>query len=121
VIKVTFRGIIRDAGVQGFELIEKLLPLSFIIILIPALSLIIIFFFKNRKIQLWLTLSMIILVLGLIIVSIFYSCFVISKYGAEIIPEFKMVIPVLMLIFVILAYRGIRKDDRLIKSYDRLR
>jgi hypothetical protein len=107
--------------VQSFELIEKLLPLSVIIILIPALSLLTILFFKNRKIQLWLALSVIILVVGLIIVSIFYSWFVISKYGAEIMSGFKMAIPVLMLVFAVLAYRGIKKDDRLIKSYDRLR
>ena len=121
VIKVTFNGIIRDTGGQGFELIEKLLPLTALIILIPAISLVIIFIFKNRKIQLWLALSVIILIVGFIFVSIFYSWFVITEYGAELVPGFKMVIPVLILIFSILAYRGIRKDDNLVKSYDRLR
>lgn len=121
VIKITFGGIIKDTGEQGFEVVEKLLPLTALIILIPAISLVIIFIFKNRKIQLWLALSVIILIVGFIFVSIFYSWFVITEYGAEIVPGFKMVIPVLILIFAILAYRGIRKDDRLIKSYDRLR
>jgi len=121
VIKVTFNGIIRDTGGQGFELIEKLLPLTALIILIPAISLVIIFIFKNRKIQMWLAISVIILIVGFIFVSIYYSWFVITEYGAELVPGFKMVIPVLILIFSILAYRGIRKDDRLIKSNDRLR
>ncbi|MDO9341742.1 MAG: DUF4293 domain-containing protein [Bacteroidales bacterium] len=121
VIKITFGGIIKDTGEQGFEVVEKLLPLTALIILIPAISLVIIFIFKNRKIQLWLALSVIILIVGFIFVSIFYSWFVITEYGTEIVPGFKMVIPVLILIFAILAYRGIRKDDRLIKSYDRLR
>jgi hypothetical protein len=121
VIKITFRGILRDKGVQGFELIEKLFPLSVIIILIPALSLITILFFKSRKTQLWLALSGIFLAAGLIIISFYYSCVVSTNYSSEIIPGFKMVLPVLILIFAILAYRGIRKDDRLIKSYDRLR
>ena len=120
-IKVTFKGIITNAGRQDFELIEKLLPLSAIIILIPLLSLIAILLFKSRKIQVWLSLSIIVLVVGFIIASIFYSCFIITEYGTEIIPGLKMVVPVLILIFAILAYRGIRKDDRLIKSYDRLR
>jgi len=121
VIKVTFNGIIRDTGGQGFEQIEKLLPVSSLIILIPVLSLLTIFFFKKRKIQLWLALSVIILIVGFIFVLIYYSWIVITEYNAEIVPGFKMVIPVLMLIFAVLAYRGIRKDDRLIKSYDRLR
>lgn len=121
VIKVTFNGIVRDTGGQGFELIEKLLPISAFIILIPVFSLVTIFIFKNRKIQLWLASSEIILIVGFIFVSIFYSWFIITEYGAEIVPGFKMVIPLLMLVFAVLAYRGIRKDDRLIKSNDRLR
>jgi len=121
VIKVTFNGIIRDTGGQGFEQIEKLLPVSSLIILIPVLSLLTIFFFKKRKIQLWLALSVIILIVGFIFVLIYYSWIVITEYNAEIVPGFKMVIPVLMLIFSVLAYRGIRKDDRLVRSYDRLR
>lgn len=121
VIKITFNGILRDTGGQNFELIEKLLPLTGFLALIPVLSLLTIFIFKNRTIQLWLSLSLIILISGFIIASIYYSSIVISEFEAEIIPGFKMVIPVLMLILAILAYRGIKKDDRLIKSYDRLR
>ncbi len=121
VIKVTFNGIVRNTGGQGFELIEKLLPISAFIILIPVFSLVTIFIFKNRKIQLWLAISVIFLIVGFIFVSIFYSWFVITEYGAEIVPGFKMVITLLMLVFAVLAYRGIKKDDRLIKSNDRLR
>ena len=121
VIKITFRGITRVTGGQGSELIEKLLPLSSIIILIPLMSLITIILFKRRKIQIWLTLSVIILIIGLIIGSIIYSWSIITGYGAELIPGFRMIIPVLMFIFTVLAYRGIKKDDRLVKSYDRLR
>ena len=44
-----------------------------------------------------------------------------KKYGAELEPGLKMVIPLLIMISVTLAYRGISKDDRLVKSYDRLR
>lgn len=120
-IKVTFKGIIGDKGGEGVELIEKLLPLSAFMILIPALSLVTILLFKNRKIQLWFSLSLIIIVVGLIIISILYSSIVITQYDANIIPGFKIIIPVMLLVFALLAYRGIRKDDRLIKSFDRLR
>ena len=121
VIKITFNGIARDAGGQGQELIEKLLPVSAFIILIPVFSLITIFIFKNRKIQLRFALSVIIFIIGFIFVLIYYSWIVITEYRAEIVLGFKMAIPLLMLIFAVLAYRGIKKDDLLIKSYDRLR
>lgn len=121
VIKVTFTGIIRDSGGQGLELTQKIWPLSVLIILIPVLSFVTIFLYKNRKIQLWLGLSVIILIIGFISLSIFYSWSVINDSVAEIVPGYKMAIPLVMLIFAVLAYRGIKKDDHLIKSYDRLR
>jgi len=121
VIKVTFNGIFRESSGPGWELIEKLFPLSAIIILIPTISLMTIFIFKNRKIQLWFSLFLIILAAVFIIASIHLSLSIISKFEAKIIPGFKMVLPVLTLIISVLAYRGIKKDDQLVKSYDRLR
>jgi Domain of unknown function (DUF4293) len=120
-IKVTFDGVFRERAVPGPELIEKLFPYSVLIILIPLISIMTIFIFKNRKIQLRLSLILIILVSVFIIASVHVSLSIISKFGASIIPGFKLALPVLILIFSVLAYRGIRKDDRLVKSYDRLR
>lgn len=120
-INVTFSGIFRANTGQGLELIEKLLPLSVLIILIPLISLITIFIYKNRKVQLRLSLFLIILISVFVIALIHVSLSVISKFEASIIPGYKMIIPVLILIISILAYRGIRKDDRLVKSNDRLR
>ena len=121
VIKVTFNGIFRDIVGQSPEMIEKLLPLSVLIILIPIISIITIFIFKNRKIQLRLTWFLIILASVFVIALIHVSFSVISKFEARIIPGFKMILPIFILIFSILAYRGIKKDDQLVKSYDRLR
>jgi hypothetical protein len=121
VIKVTFHGIIRDNAGLVPELIEKLLPLSVIIILIPILSLLTILIFKNRKVQLRLSLILIALVSVFIIALIHVSMSINSKFGAGIIPGYKMILPIAILIFSILAYRGIKKDEQLVKSYDRLR
>ena len=120
-IRVTFNGIFRDNAGQNLELIEKLLPLSVLIILIPTLSLFAVFIFRNRKIQMRVALILIILNIVFIISLIHVSFRIISKFDATIIPGIKMILPVLILIISILAYRGIRKDDQLVKSYDRLR
>jgi hypothetical protein len=121
VLKITFSGIYRETGGVGLELLEKVIPLSVVILIIPLISLIAIFLYKSRTIQLRLTLFLIATVSGFILLSGFYSWKVISGFGGEIVPGFKMVLPVLMLLFAILAYRGIKKDDQLVKSYDRLR
>jgi hypothetical protein len=121
VIKITFRGLIRDSEITGYELLEKFWPLSVIIVLIPCISLITIFLFKNRRIQLWFSLSVIVFSSGFIIFSSYCSYYICNEYNTDIIPGIKMCLPLLILILSILAYKGIKKDDDLIKSYDRLR
>jgi hypothetical protein len=120
-IKVNFTELTKSSGGQVPEVIEKLLPLSLIILLIAVISIVIIFLYKNRNIQLRLTFSLILLNVLLIIAFIHVSIRIISKFDAQLVPGIKMILPVLMLLFSILAYRGIKKDDRLVKSYDRLR
>ena len=121
VIKITFKGIEEGSADQGFALIDTLLPLSIVLILITALSLITIFFFKKRAVQIWLSGILIGLVSFLILACGHSSYLIMTKYSGEIVPEVKMALPFLMLIFSILAFRGIKKDDHLVKSYDRLR
>ena len=121
VINVTFNGIFRDMNGQGIVMIERLLPLSVLIILVPAVSLATIFLFKKRMVQLLLVKFLIGLLSVFILGSTFYIYLIISKYSSEFIPGIKMAIPFILLILAILALRGIRKDDQLVKSYDRLR
>ena len=121
VFKITFDSILKSTGGQGSELIEKLMPLSALIILIPIISLITIFIFKNRKIQLKLAIFLMILCTLQVIALIHGSIKTMSKFEASLTPGFKMFLPLIMLILSILAYRGIKKDDHLVKSYDRLR
>ena len=121
VIKISFRSIFRDSGLQGITEIEKIIPLTIIIFLIPVVSLLTIFLYKNRKIQMWLSAILIVFITLFILVSSYYAWFVITNFGTVLVPGLKMVIIAIMLMLAILAYRGIRKDDNLVKSYDRLR
>jgi RsiW-degrading membrane proteinase PrsW (M82 family) len=121
VIKVTFNGLFRNSGGQGFEFIERFWPISVVIILIPLISLITILLFRNRKTQSWFALSGIFLAGGLVLLSVYYTYVISLNYATQIVPGFKMLIPMLLLILNYLAYRGIKKDDDLVKSYDRLR
>lgn len=106
---------------SGSDLIAISVPLAAIIILIPVLSVISILLFKSRRIQKVLTLIIITFSLCLIILVTYYSYILMKNYSTELVPGVKIVIPLIILIAAILSYRGISKDDRLVKSYDRLR
>ena len=121
ITKVTFKGIEEGSSAQGFTLIERHLLLSIVLLLIGIISLITIFFFKKRTVQIWLSGILIGLISFLILACGHSSYLIMTKYSAEIVPGIKMALPFLMLLYSILAYRGIRKDENLVKSYDRLR
>ncbi len=121
VLKITFSGLIRDISMQNHELIEKIIPLSAVIILISAISLVTIFLFKKREIQLRLAKLLIAIVCGFILLCGYYSYNVIEKFDAELVFGYKMLLPILILVLSVLGHRGINKDNQLVKSYDRLR
>jgi hypothetical protein len=80
-----------------------------------------IFLFRKRKIQLKLTFFLIIMTIIFIGIILYYIIWVTGKYQAEIIIGYRMFIPFVMLILEILAFKGIKNDENLVKSYDRLR
>jgi hypothetical protein len=121
VVRVTFNAVVRYNSGQSTEIVEKLFPLSVLIVLITVISLTTIFFFNSRKIQIQLSRFLIFLA-AILVVAIIHICLrIISKFDASIIPGLKMILPVLILIISVLAFRGIKKDDKLVKSYERLR
>ena len=99
------------------------LPLLFFVVIIGALSFIIIFLYKKRRLQLKLIkiniLLNIILIVGIYFV---YNNLIEKQAGVE--GNFDLtgsIMPIVSLIFLVLSYRGVRKDERLIRSADRLR
>jgi glucan phosphoethanolaminetransferase (alkaline phosphatase superfamily) len=120
-LAIDFFGIERITGGTGIEYIERLPLLSGILILVPLLSFFIIFIFRNRKLQMKLALLLIFVIFALICALGYFSYNIIYKYDADIIPAIRLILPLLMLITSYLAYRGIKKDDDLVRSYDRLR
>lgn len=118
---INLQGLSRHVENSGTEIVEKHLHFTILMLLVPFLSLVLIMFYKNRKLQMKLTIILILLILVQIIAVTHYSFQIINNMGAELIPGLKLIIPVLMLILAYLAYRGIKKDENLVRSYDRLR
>ncbi|HET6723580.1 MAG TPA: DUF4293 domain-containing protein [Chitinophagaceae bacterium] len=100
---------------------QKLVASSnFLLLILTALliigTFIIIFLYKNRKQQLWLTiLALVISIVNIIIYFTELKKFVSGTISLTAILAF--IIP----IFLLLAANGIWKDEKLVKSLDRLR
>src|SRR5699024_7517309 len=101
----------------------KYFVLTMIIILLAFVS---IFLFKKRRLQLRLTILNLFLSIGLIVLQYFLiqqteTSLIVAEMldTATYLPAAFIPIPMVVLLF--LAARGIRKDEKLIRSLDRLR
>ena len=81
-----------------------------------VLSTVTIFFFKDRKLQMRLCLLGVLLTAGILTLYILQLRKLIAGT-----PALWSVLPVLVLLGYIFAWRDIRKDEKLVKSLDKLR
>ncbi len=116
-----FKGLYAPGVDHILSVTRQFWPLALLILLIPALALVTIILFRNRKLQMRLSIVIMILSAGLVAMVVFYSISIIKEFHAKLIPGIMMVAPLLVLIFSFLAWRGIAKDEKLVRSYDRLR
>ncbi len=117
---LSYRGIsIMHDGVA--EIVEKSLPLTILLFALPLLFLISIFLFKNRKLQIRLTVFSTLLQAGALILILYYVFFTGNKLGASLLFNAKITFPLIGVILGYLAFRAILKDELLVKSYDRIR
>ena len=105
--------------VDAFLRIDNYLVLSAVIAFIFVLTCIIVFLFKKRKLQVQLCWFSNILIVA------FYVLFFLSGFECQgsILEHVKlgMVFPLVGLILNLLAIRFIKKDEKLIRSLDRIR
>ena len=114
----------------GNEMLINSYALMAIDLVVILLSLFIIFSFKNRKTQIKLAAFNFLLICGFIVLM-FYSFDnakslldkAYNTQNAEISTTYGigMILPILSLIFNFLAIKGIRKDEELVRSADRIR
>jgi predicted Co/Zn/Cd cation transporter (cation efflux family) len=96
--------------------------LSVLFGLAGVLAIIAIFLFRNRGLQSKVSLSALILNIGGLVFAIYYLTQNLTEAGRAAIEfAFGGAFPLLSILFCFLAYRFIRKDDKLVKSMDRLR
>ena len=116
-----FAASLQDGTVRHFLATESLLSFA-LAIGIAVLSTVTIFLFKDRKTQsklVWIGILLSAVVIGLQVYSV--EGFKTSVNMTQGTYQWGGLLPIAMLIFLFLAASGIRKDEKLIKSLDRLR
>ena len=103
---------------SGKSVIETLIPSCFLIS--ALISILVIFLFKHRKLQ--LKLGRVIILINLFLLGLLiYLSLTLSGEAAVSKKGIGMLIPVFTILLIILANRAIKKDEDLVKSVDRLR
>ena len=99
------------------------MPLLAIVSLVILFSLGTIFMYKNRHGQLKI-ISFLMLLIAVLIAAVFLYYTDILEEASSAVPDFIQIgafAPLLSLVFLFLAYKGVTKDEKLIRSADRLR
>ena len=118
---VLYTGTLLNGTQLKFVLADHFLMVAYIIGL-ATLSLVAIMLFKNRRAQYRLTITTLVLTIGFL----FLQYYVIEDFKKDNVVqtgsyEIAALLPVVMVIFLFFAARGIRRDQKLVKSLDRLR
>ncbi len=79
------------------------------------------FLFKNRKLQMRLCIINTFLMIGLIVLISYYTYIALSEITAVAHYSFPLIIPIIGIILTLMARRGIKKDEKLVRSLDRIR
>ena len=116
-----WKGLLQDGTEKIFLGSEKLI-LFIIIIATSVLALVTLFLFKNRKLQKSLCLLGALFSILIIVLEFLYvEDFRVATDFKENRWQIGAVLPVVMFILFMMAYGGIRKDEKLVKSLERLR
>jgi len=117
VFSLSFAGMVD----QGGDVLQRLWPMTVILATVPLLALVAIFFYRNRPLQMRLTMLVLLLSLGTLILGAFYVLMFDRKIDVTVMWRVKVLFPLISAILAWLAYRAIMKDEARVKSYDRLR
>jgi len=106
---------------MGGFISASMMPLAILLIVIMLVSVVAIFMYKRRKQQRMLVIIAVVIDIVAIALEAYYLYQAKNGQSNLMVLNFRVIIPVVNLILLLLASRGIKKDDDLVKSYDRLR
>ena len=97
-------------------------PLSAIFIISVVLTFLDIFFYRNRMRQMRIAIFLILLNAGILGMMFFYTSVARGRLeDALVLYQWRFVVPPVCMILLYFAFRRIRRDELLVKAYDRIR
>jgi peptidoglycan/LPS O-acetylase OafA/YrhL len=97
-------------------------PMTVLFVAVAFLSFINIFFYRNRVRQMRVAIFLIFLFLGVIAMILYYVNIARSHLNdPSVLYQWRIVIPPIAAILTYLAFRRIRRDELLVKAYERIR
>jgi len=98
------------------------LPVVILLGIIAALSFISIFLYKKRKLQIRILRINMLLIIGLAVLGYYYFT-LISELFNLVLTKYSppLILPLIALLFIFLAKRAINRDEKLVRSLDRIR
>jgi len=117
--------ILKAAGVydlSGLKLDISTWPMTVLIIGVALLMVLDILSYRNRIRQMRLSVFLIFLFAGMAGMIFYYIYFIRQRFEEpSTIHQWRIVVPAIAIILLYLAFRGIRRDELLVKAYERIR
>ena len=118
---VTFTGVSSITGAAASVREKRMIPLTALSVLVPVFALVSVLLYRRRRIQTRFAIITLLIDILLLMLAPFYYFYLVRSGAKEIMPAIRLIIPMISLILIILAIKGIRRDENLVRSYDRLR
>ena len=97
-------------------------PLSALFITVAVLAFLNIFFYRHRMRQMRIAVFLILLSAGMLAMMFYYTFVAKSQLeGALVLYQWRFVLPPINMILLYFAFRRIRRDELLVKTFDRIR
>lgn len=118
-LTLTHRGV---TDLEGSRLDLATWPLTVLFVLVAFLAFMNIFSYRNRIRQIRICIFLMLLNAGMVLLVLFYIYLVqSSNQGVETVHKLRIVLPPISMILLYLALRRIRRDELLVKAYERMR
>ncbi len=106
---------------EGEELLQGVLPFQVLLVTVAFLNFLTIFLYRNRRLQMRLTIFNLVLMAGILVLGGWYIYFTMKKLEAQVLFRVSLLFPLMAMVLSWLAFRNILKDELLVRSADRIR
>lgn len=106
---------------ENLEPPVALLPLAILPFISVLMSLVVIFMYKNRKLQRRLNKVNLLVLLLVVVAVVFYFFRIGNLLQGDVRYGFSGILPLIGMVLVFMANKAIKNDDNLVKAADRIR